>query len=485
MYALGDRWLTRIVVGASLLLVGCGGSDKSRDANASTGGSAGSSSDAGGASGDGGSTATGGNTGTGGRSSGGSGGVATGGASATGGDSGATFTGTPVPLSELGDAYETVVCEVLMQCERASYASVDECKADREPAALADLEAAVSEGRVVYDADAVGACRAAIEANLCNLGYLFVPSVLSIVDDCLVGEGRQMAGQPCRHDIECEDGTYCDRSATCPGICVAFAQQGQPCDDSAGPECEPAIDISLTELLSMSAEQIQQLVEQTDPIALRCIEGTCQTGSASGGPCDSNSDCLADGWCDATNVCEAAIPYGGSCAEIGSECASGLFCDQLSGVSAGVCQPLSALGGPCTFNGDCQGDLVCVQVDYTMYGVCSNLGQATDPCSFDSSCEPGLACDNNVCVALPTAGAPCLFGTDCAVGFTCVSGTCRAEALPGEPCNTTDAICVGRCLSGTCGPKAALGEACQSDDDCASRTCLNSICVDGALCIYR
>ena len=74
-----------------------------------------------------------------------------------------------LPVEELGDAFETILCEALIQCRPSGYRDVAHCKADREPEGVQDVLDGVSEGRIAYDADAMGECRRVFEANLCGI----------------------------------------------------------------------------------------------------------------------------------------------------------------------------------------------------------------------------------------------------------------------------------------------------------------------------
>jgi hypothetical protein len=406
-----------------------------------------------------------------------------GGNAGTGGSAG-KGNSDPVPVDELGDAYETVLCQVLIECEEAPYRDLAHCKGDVVPNGLDDVLAGIEEGRVRYDAAEVGRCRAAIEENLCLFGdlFLFVPDVAEVLELCLGSVGTGAAGESCRNHLECGAGMHCSmQDYACPGVCAPYRQLGESCTIGSETECDPGTELTLVEifeLVNTNPEEIERLEEQE----LDCAEYVCRLPAMVGQACVSGQSCI-DGWCDdaGTGLCQALGGVGAPCDFEG--CAEDLWCDQPS-AAAGTCREHSTSGGPCRFDSDCVEGFWCQAVGVES-SQCTALSAAGGPCDGSNSCREGLGCNASSCVALPGPGEACLPGDYCAEGSECQDLICAELRFPGEPCGTPDAICSRAvCRSSVCELAAELGEACSVGDDCASNDCVGGICVDGGLCEY-
>jgi hypothetical protein len=378
-----------------------------------------------------------------------------------------------------------VLCRVLVECEEAPYRDLAHCKADTVANGLDDVLAAIAEGRVSYDAAAVGRCRGLIEENLCAFGnlFLFVPEVWEVLEICLGNAGTQVAGEACRNHLECGAGLHCSmQDYACPGVCAPFRQAGESCTIGSETECDPGRELTLVEffeLLNTNPEELEALERQE----LECVEYVCRAPAVVGQACVSGQSCI-DGWCDdaGSGLCEALGGVGAPCDFFG--CAEGLWCDQDLTAATGICRERGTSGEPCRFDSDCVEGLWCQGADLEP-GQCAELSPAGGPCEGFGSCREGLGCDAETCVALPAPGQACLPGDYCAEGSECQDLICADLRFPGEPCGTPDAVCANAvCRSGVCALTAELGAACMAGDECASNDCIGSVCVDGELCEY-
>jgi hypothetical protein len=393
-----------------------------------------------------------------------------------------------LPLDELGDAFETILCEALIRCQDYAYRSVADCKADREPGGLEDILDAVQEGRFVYDPALMGECRRVFEVNLCAVAgaFLFVPALPEVVALCLLGSshGTQAEGAPCRNPLECRRELYCDNRDTCPGVCRARGGLGASCErDTECAPAQPIADFTLADAIEGGAD----FVRDVESKSAHCFDGTCRAASVPGDACpgtDSatgSGDCIGNlTFCDGT-TCAARRAAGEPCAADG-HCVPDHWCEPSA--SGGTCRPRSPEGGPCTQRSHCAGTLRCLDRDAEGTGRCGPRSSAGGSCEFGGDCAAGLACVDGACESLPGAGAPCLAGA-CATEATCVDGMCRALSYPGEACDDAEMPCAGVCQDGTCSHRGPLGATCSVADECASRACENDVCIDDELCAFQ
>jgi hypothetical protein len=390
----------------------------------------------------------------------------------------------PVSPDELGDAYQTVLCQILIECEGVPFRDLAHCKADTVANGLDDVLAAIGDGSVRYDAAAVGRCRALIEENLCTFGnlFLFTPDIPDVLALCLGNVGTKVSGESCRNDLECGAGLHCSmQDYACPGSCAPFRQAGESCTIGSETECYPGRELTLAELFDLLATNPAELEALGDE-ELDCADYVCRAPAPIGQPCVASQRCI-DGWCDdaGTGLCQALGGVGAPCEFDG--CAEGFWCDEELGAASGTCRALGSNGGPCRLDSDCVEGLWC-QGDSVDLGQCTEPSAAGGPCEGFRNCGEGLGCDaGGTCVPLPAAGEPCLPSDECAAGTECQDLICADLRFPGEPCGTADAMCArGVCRSGTCALRAELGATCVEGDECASQDCIGGLCVDGNLC---
>ena len=154
----------------------------------------------------------------------------------------------------------------------------------------------------------------------------------------------------------------------------------------------------------------------------------------------------------------------------------------------GICQPLLALGEPCTDFGQCQPGLRCNLT------TCVS-GDPGSPCEQHYGCDPGAWCDKNEGICRPDRreGEPCANILQCGGETSCVGlftageePTCRRLTEAGDAC---DYFCLGNLHCdksnpdpfGVCRPLPALDEPCGVNLPCVGR---NLRC-DSGTCVAR
>ena len=275
--------------------------------------------------------------------------------------------------------------------------------------------------------------------------------------------GARLADAECAYEVRC--GFFPDQ-ATCVAATpsnlaqvTADVRTGKTIyDGAAASDC-----LALIANLSCQASVTSDLESQ------RCLDAFKGTVAA-GGACFSNEECVSErcslGACDVgtaccAGACAAAFPpiaRGAACqiAQPGSACVKGTSCQiDAAGVSA-TCQPLVALGAPCSNFGDCVAGAECQQ-DGTGGGTCARFPTTGHACDLNR-----LPCDdaNEACDA--------------------ATGLCAPRVSVGGACQTTDACALfAGCDAATlkCVAKNGVGGACLTQDDCLGQlSCSNGAC---------
>jgi hypothetical protein len=410
----------------------------------------------------------------------------------SGADGGGTVPSVPIAITDLCSVFVDDLCQEAMQCEHAAYRDLSHCRAEVDCYGVAQLQASVAQGSVLYDSAKAGACHARFAGDPCNFDFfLFTPDIFQVLADCpgtLTPERH--AGDACVADGECMQGLHClkDTARHCPGKCTAYAQAGQPCGTTVMPgyylSCGPQ---------------------------LLCQNNVCVPYATPGSACASVSECgpaiicLNDPactnlnlWCDLTGdagpgMCQPGVSEGAACGS-GTpaaprsriDCASSLWCEQIF-VEPGTCHKPGGAGSPCSDAGGCTSGFHCA--GYVPFGTGATLGQCVGisqnggPCTFASDCAAGLSCANHACAPLSAFGGSCGADGDCQKGLTCVTGKCLHAAYPGDACDATTASCVlSLCSGGKCVDHAKLGQACMVGTGCATGTCSQGKCADASVC---
>ena len=324
-----------------------------------------------------------------------------------------------IAIGDLNARLARADCDHYTRCHL--YDSVDRCLGYATPGPITgSIEAAVAAGLVDYDGEQAAECVAEHDDLSCSLNDLLVKVQPSALCRGVLRAGRKL-GDACALDAECDSrncvgANNCNSDTCCVGTCV-------------------------------EARHLSGLM------------GNC-----------SGIECAPDLWCDNNFTCEALLPQGAFCYDLGS-CASGLDC------ADGRCQPTPHEGDTCLFQDDVGLPPTC--------GV--QLGLACD--QRTETCEPSLG-----------LGAPCDPGSDfpglavdrCATGWLrCDPDTKVCTEFPkvGEPCTSLcepHAYCwaSGEGSPAVCLPLVDDGSPCTFDQECASFSCstMTQLCVEPAVC---
>ncbi len=336
-----------------------------------------------------------------------------------------------VSVEEMPAAIADAYCSLVEECA-PQFSSLlfkeEECRTlftrTFEDESFNSLEAAINDGRVLYDSSAAAACINELKSAPCeSLLDRSQPSCEAALqgtvargDECSVDaecegdsicvfsdnqcpgtcQGRLAAGEECNDDDRCQDGLICSEAT---GRCATPAGSGEACGGGVEPQCAPG-------MFCIGEDDATQE-------AGTCLEESTLFTSAEGSACS-----FADG------------PL----------CQEGLSCvvDEIDGTTPIYrCRPKAASGGTCKFG-------------------------VPDQCPKGEHCNITLAelflgTTEKNCEPLPKVGeacSPALFSNACEAYARCVDGTCEAMRRLGESCSV-DAVCYsGRCVNGGCAASA-------------------------------
>jgi hypothetical protein len=218
----------------------------------------------------------------------------------------------PVPPDRVGEELGQANCERLFDCcdaqelmDELGIANVDtvqECAALYAGFASSffepKIEAAIASGRLVYHADRMRACIAALEAMSCSESAMAMNSDFGEFTGCADPfEGQVPDGMPCADDMECQ-------SDFCRGDSTDF--QGNVTEGVCGPPPTAGVECDFSECAT----------------GFYCEFGatgqTCVAVKAAGAACDNDEQCQTDN-------CEGADPVN----EIPGTCSPTYRCDGM------------------------------------------------------------------------------------------------------------------------------------------------------------
>lgn len=340
--------------------------------------------------------------------------------------------GSGIPFSEVKALYVEASCDSARACFGAAF---DVFLAGRDCEEMVSqqvdsgefplLQAAIDDGRVVYDGTEMQACADAVSARGCDGFLQREPAECQAAID-----GTVELGADCTLDAECKGQAFCKATGACPGKCSALQPAGAAC--GSDDDCAPGLE------------------------------------------CPSDS-----------RLCAAPAAKGADCeGGVAPECGPGMLClgaDDEQGTPGECFTQEEAftgdVGAPCAFGVDtvCKPELSCsISLQgSSLVGACVAKYAAGGPCkpAFPEACPTGQFCKlpepgagppvlDGVCTALPRAGEPCgsLLGPGaCEPYHVCVyaqpedpSGICRAIADNGAPCSVDDQCWSERCVNGAC-----------------------------------
>jgi Dickkopf N-terminal cysteine-rich region len=349
----------------------------------------------------------------------GGGGVAGGGGTA--GGAAGSDAGTGIPLSQLGDALATALCENLDSC----YESLVEIATQGNDCTtyfgsvlkdsfIALLTSSVDGGTLGYDPVKAAACVSALNPSQ---GCVDPGKAAEQCKKAL--SGLKANGSSCTHTFECMENSFCDASSGCANaVCKSYGQANDPCvttDQCAeGYTCyQPQVDAGVASCQPYSNQGDNcEKAPECEPGTF-CVNKVCQTiaGLFVGNP---GATCYSNNLlCKAGNSCEfTGIPIFSPAACVKDE----------AHPSCGVAVPDSC--GPGAF---CNG-----------LGTCTTLPGDGIQCanSFEQwfglapKCAKGLACVNKTCRPIARLDESC-FGNEQCASFYCEGGDPDAGAATG------------------------------------------------------
>jgi hypothetical protein len=289
-------------------------------------------------------------------------------------------------------------------------------------------------GRVGYDEAEGGKCLAALDTTLagfrCGLGTIG----LDEIPECAgVFTGLTPRGEACLDDLDCEEGDFCQESATtCYGACAEITE------DRGGGGREPCGEVvcEVEEFCQPQADGSQQCAPKLGLGEMCRRTDDCTKERPDAG-------CLPDGEASARGVCAAygSLGEGGACRGEDLWCEEGLVCDPgTKECTSNATFALGAQGEPCDEEAVCGTGLACV-FTIGLEGVtrsCEPPRAEGEACAIESECEPGLTClgtnleadppELGACGARKAAGQACAGASECA-SFTCEEGQCVAAEV--------------------------------------------------------
>lgn len=312
--------------------------------------------------------------------------------------------GGPVQYDEIVDAEVDALCDYFVRCGLATDAALCVDAWSRFTRLPADLDAAIANGTVQYDAAAAGECLDGLRGATCD--GLFDVAVFDQEACERVFTGTIGNGDPCFIDEQCIEG-LCDvdacAMACCEGTCIAAPPQaaiGEDC--SLGQDCVPGaycdVETEVCAAYRVQGEACPGGYECGG--GLECISAICQPGPGEGEDC-LELQCAQPLACDIDSMtCQRLRGEGQACNPLASICAMGLVCNG----SSNTCARPGGVGSPCNFDFigfGCSGDSYCDYDFEAGEGTCQPLVANGGTCDDDLSCESRYCGQEGMCEPEP------------------------------------------------------------------------------------
>lgn len=189
------------------------------------------------------------------------------------------------------------------------------------------------------------------------------------------------------------------------------------------------------------------------------------------GSCSSDTDCIAGGFCNASNTCVGCLSN--------SDCNDANSCTDDICDASGLCSNLPRAAGELCPIGVCNGDPTNLQ--------CVTCIDDSPPGSIDSGCpleKPTVYCDESGASPLCRG---CHVDSDCDDGNSCTTDQCNAglcehsSLSAGTPCGSGAGLCNGSSSSPSCttclvDPNSAVDPGCSQSQPYCDRSGEASVC---------
>ncbi|MEW5853546.1 MAG: Dickkopf N-terminal cysteine-rich domain-containing protein [Myxococcota bacterium] len=390
-------------------------------------------------------------------------------------DGGSTDAGTPETdagtLGTYADLEQTLcqdipafICESATNCgcivPSGDVVDATTCTTQRREQCVQQLQVfqqPIADGLVVVLKDRLAQCLARYHTVIGTCEAPLSPLLIAECDPVVSTTVR--LGESCTEPI-CDFGRgYCDNNGICQpvpgpgGSCTRLCQVGSWCREGT---CTAFV-----------AENGACTTREDCAPPLQCLNNTCTSLVTENGACTDTAQCAAGLECS-NNVCTAP----GACSTHGQTCAN------LASCAVPVdrrCATREPEGAACQQNSDCADGLYCDNVTTT----CTTLPGGGSACGNGVSCAAGLGCheQSTTCETLPGDGASCALGPEgpflCAAGLGCLNGVCGPLPVQGEECaipNTCapEYACDFTPEGSVCATRRGDGAACQNDQICES-----------------
>jgi hypothetical protein len=310
-----------------------------------------------------------------------------------------------VSVDQLPAAFKRSFCDYIVRC--GGFPDVATClganlgiSINPDPSA----DAAVAQGKVLYDGAKVGACYDALASISCDSTSQDARSALADLECFGAVKGTVAGGGACAINAECIsfscNAPTCAPTQCCPGTCVGDTVP--PHDVAIGQSCANGVSCATGAYCDTTT---------TTCAALKPASSTC----ASDQECDYELGCVGTpATCQSLPKLGEACPNM-RCRDVGTHC------------SNGTCVPLGLPNAGCATSADCSQFYNCDATKHCVEGPHVNQSCAAVGCfDADTFCDSTSTCKPTE----PDGGA-------CTSGIQCQSGTCDTTALCATPAACT------------------------------------------------